>query len=94
METKAGATPRRLPFFGGWRWRDSQNVLYLPFGLRPMRLHSYNVLTGVDQPLGEVDPVLDIAVGEWDVSVDGNKLWFVSATDGSIRWIQLPLRRF
>jgi hypothetical protein len=94
IETKAGATPRRLPFFGGWRWRDSQNVLYLPFGVRPMRLYSYNVLTGVDQPLGDVDPVLDIAAGEWDVSVDGNKLWYVSSTDGSIRWIQLPLRRF
>jgi murein DD-endopeptidase MepM/ murein hydrolase activator NlpD len=84
IETKEGATAQKLPWFGGWRWRDGDSVYYLPFdpSTNVETLHYYNVVTGEDRRL--TDPAtqpFSIANGDWTVSPDGSRIAFFNAAD-------------
>jgi Peptidase family M23 len=88
LETAQGAIPVKMPFFGGWRWRDSKSVLYIPYEPgKPMSLVLYDVTTRTPQPL--TDPAaqpLEIANGDWSVSPDGQRVEFWNAKDSAL-WL-------
>jgi hypothetical protein len=95
LRTTPNAQPQKLPFFGGWRWRDSENIIYIPFGEETMSLASFNITTGVTQPL--LMPkfeTLRIAIADWDISPDGERIVYVDSRDGAIWLLTLPTREF
>jgi hypothetical protein len=84
LGTTAGATPARLAWFGGWRWRDAESVYYIPFDptTNIQALRYYHLPTGDDRPI--TDPAAQpftIANGDWTVSADGRRIAFLNATD-------------
>jgi hypothetical protein len=79
LETRIGAEPERLPFFGGYRWRDSHSVVYIPFEYgSPMRFETYDIRTGESRPLDTLP--FTVANSDWDVSPDGRYLVFVDSS--------------
>jgi Tol biopolymer transport system component len=88
------ATPQRLNFFGAYRWRDANRLLYVPLTLDAPS----NELWQIDVPSMEArkliapsgDSPFKIANGDWDVSRDGSKLVFLSARDRNIWLAALP----
>ncbi len=93
LETQAGATPQKLAWFGGWRWRDAQSLYYVPFdpvnGVQS--LHYYDLNSGEDRQL--TDPAtmpFTIANGDWSVSPDGARIAFQNAADRRLWILQAP----
>lgn len=89
IETAAGASPLKLPWFGAWRWRGGDEVYYLPLdaGSNIHTLRYFNLLTGEDRAL--TDPAatpFTVANGEWSVSAGGNQIVFLNALDLSL-WL-------
>jgi hypothetical protein len=85
LRTSPGTTPVKLPFFGSWRWRDSNSVIYIPFEPnKPMQFVLYNVASGSFSQLSQDDdPAFSIVNDDWSVSPDGRKiLMWQSATEG------------
>jgi hypothetical protein len=84
---------RRLDIFGGYQWRDDQNLLVVPLDLsQPVhRLLQVEAATGEVLPLTEPGSTpFKIANGDWSVSPDGGEISFVSAEDNNIWLIELP----
>ncbi|MBC7810420.1 MAG: M23 family metallopeptidase [Burkholderiales bacterium] len=84
LDTQAEAQPQKLPWFGGWRWRDADSVYYLPLDATTnvQTLAYYNFATGEDRRL--TDPAnfpLTIANGDWSVSPDGRRIVYLNAAD-------------
>ncbi len=92
LETKSGSKPAKLPFFGGWRWRDSNSLIYIPYVPgAPMSLTLYDILTGKERLL--TDPArqtFTILSDDWSVSPDGTRVIFWEARDRAIWEIHLP----
>ncbi len=73
--------PQRLPFFGSYRWRDNQRLIYVPFEPEATQ-HSffeYNLLTDQVRPLFPDGTGLRIANNDWEVSPDGRQIALVAA---------------
>ncbi|GAB4544742.1 MAG: hypothetical protein Kow0063_38540 [Anaerolineae bacterium] len=73
--------PEKLPFFGAYRWRDRQHLIYVPFDPEATShdFYEYNVLTGHTRPLFPSGTNLTIANNDWQVSPDGRKIALVAA---------------
>jgi hypothetical protein len=73
LETQSGAQPVKLPFFGSWKWRDSNSVIYIPFTPgKPMKFVYYDVIDGESQDLTDPDEQhFSIVNDDWAVSPDG-----------------------
>ncbi len=89
LEMQPGAAAVRLPWFGGWRWRDSESVYYIPFEPEQaaQRLAFYHLLTGENRAL--TDPATQpfvIINGDWSVAPDGSRIAFQNAADRRI-WL-------
>jgi hypothetical protein len=73
---------QKLPFFGTYRWRDDQRLIYVPFD--PLatyhNFYEYNVVTGQEYPLFPDGTQLTIANNDWQVSPDGRKIVMVAAS--------------
>jgi Peptidase family M23 len=93
LETKPGAAPSRLSFFGGWRWRDSKSILYIPFEPgKPMAFMLHDVTTGKTQRV--TDPAaqpVSILNDDWSVSPDGQRVVFWNAKDSALWVMTLPV---
>lgn len=89
LDTVAGAAPERLPWFGGWRWRDRDSVYYLPLDANSL-FHSlayYHIPTGENRVLTTPDTLpFTIKNGDWDVSADGQRIVFHEAADNQM-WL-------
>jgi hypothetical protein len=91
IETQAGAVEQKLPWYGGWQWRDANSLYYIPYdvsseGQRHI-LAYYNLLSGEDRYLTDPNQhPFTIANGDWAVSPDGNKIVFVNARDRNM-WL-------
>ncbi|MEO0564425.1 MAG: M23 family metallopeptidase, partial [Chloroflexota bacterium] len=76
-----------LPWFGAWRWRDTDTLYYIPFEPdAPFHtLRHYNVTTGDDFVLATpaTTPFI-VANGYWEVSADGTRILFQDALDKNI----------
>ena len=78
--------PAPLPFFGAFRWRDDQHLVYIPFDPEAEGLvfYEYNVRSGQTSPLFPSDGTpldLTIANNDWRVSPDGSKIALVAERD-------------
>ncbi|MFN8527188.1 MAG: M23 family metallopeptidase [Anaerolineae bacterium] len=81
IETRAGAEPQHMDWFGAWRWRDAESVYTIPFDplSAQQSLHLYNLATGVDTLL--IDQALAVADGDWSVSADGTQIAYRNNRD-------------
>jgi hypothetical protein len=84
IATQPGATVQKLPWFGGWRWRDAESVYYIPFHT-PTEQHSlvyYHIPTGTSRALTDTasTPFM-VANGLWSVSANGRQIVFFNALD-------------
>ena len=96
MDTQPGAAAQRLPWFGGWRWRDADELYSVPLDTEAARaagshqLRHYDLTTGIDSAL--TDPAAQpfvIAEGDWSVSADGARIAFWNALDRTV-WLLEP----
>ncbi|MCL6512257.1 MAG: hypothetical protein K6U78_16415 [Anaerolineae bacterium] len=91
---RPAAQPRRLNFFGAYRWRDGDRLLYVPLapGVPSNELWQLDVISGTAQQLiaASAHSPFKIANGDWDVSRDGSKVVFLSARDRNLWLVTLP----
>ena len=75
------SVPRKLPFFGTYRWRDNQRLVYVPFDpdAREHNFHEYDVLARKTRTLFLAGTGLMIANNDWQVSPDGRRIAMVAA---------------
>jgi len=73
--------PQKLPFFGTYRWRDDQHLIYVPFDpdATSHDFYEYDILTRDTRPLFPEGTNLTIANNDWEVSPDGRKIALVAA---------------
>jgi murein DD-endopeptidase MepM/ murein hydrolase activator NlpD len=91
LETRPGARPQKLPFFGGWRWRDSHSVFYIPFDEPAMSLVAFDIRTRRQQPIRIPKfSGFQIASADWSLSPDGAHVLYLSAYDRAIWLLTLP----
>ena len=74
-------TPQKLPFFGAYRWRDPQRLIYIPLDpdATSHDFYEYNILTKETRPLFPAGTNLTVANNDWQVSPDGRKIALVAA---------------
>jgi len=100
VPTDGTKPPRKLNFFGGYRWRDEAHLLYvlLAPGVASHTLWEYDLGAEWEYDLGaeESRPLIDpaqtpfkIANNDWAVSPDGRYVTFVSAADHNLWLIDL-----
>jgi Tol biopolymer transport system component len=80
--TDPSGAPRKLPFFGSYRWRDERWLIYVPFDPEATShdFYEYDLLTGQTRPLFPRGTThLTIANNDWQVSPDGRKIVLVAA---------------
>ena len=92
LNTQPGAVPVKLPFWGSARWRDSTNLIYIPYEPgKPMRFVLYDVVSGqsrtLTDPNGHPFRMLD---DDWSISPDGRNIAFWNYTDLALTLITLP----
>jgi hypothetical protein len=77
----AAIPPQKLPFFGTYRWRDSERLIYVPFDVNATQhnFYEYDVRTGDSRALFEAGTNLTIANNDWQVSPDGRKIVLLAA---------------
>lgn len=93
LATDGSVEPRKVPLFGGYRWRDGERLLVLPLepGEGSMRLVEVDAETGTIADL--TDPAtapFRVAAGEWAVAPDGARVVFRSADDDAVWVMGLP----
>ncbi len=93
LETQPGASPQRLDWFGGWRWRDADSVYYIP--LEPyadtQTLHHYHIPSREDRMLTDPQTTpFTVMNGDWSVSADGRRIAFHNAVDRSLWLLEIP----
>jgi Tol biopolymer transport system component len=90
---EANPQPKRLEFFGAYKWRDATRLLYIPLKLNQPshELWQLDVTTGQSQLLIPASPSspFRVANGDWDVSRDGKHLAYVNAKDRNIWLVNL-----
>jgi hypothetical protein len=74
---------QKLPFFGTYRWRDNERLIYVSFDpdASEHNFYEYNILTGQTRSLFSEGTGLTIANNDWQVSPDGRKIVMVAAND-------------
>jgi hypothetical protein len=72
---------QKLPFFGTYRWRDDQRLIYVPLEQDAAwhDFYEYNLQSGQSRPLFPDGTNLTIANNDWGVSPDGSKIALVAA---------------
>jgi murein DD-endopeptidase MepM/ murein hydrolase activator NlpD len=77
----AKPAPRKLPFFGAYRWRDNERLIYVPFDPQATEheFYEYNALTQQTRALFPGGTHLTIANNDWRISPDGDKIVLVAA---------------
>lgn len=73
--------PQKLPFFGAYRWRDNDHLIYVPFDAEAAEhnFYEYDITSGETRSLFPTGTNLTIANNEWKVSPDGRKIALVAA---------------
>jgi murein DD-endopeptidase MepM/ murein hydrolase activator NlpD len=81
--------PQKLPFFGTYRWADSERLIYVPFDpvATEHNFFEHNVTTGENRLLFPQGTNLTIANNDWRVSPDGTKIALVEADGESLNGI-------
>jgi hypothetical protein len=89
LDTSTGQSSR-LPWFGSYRFRDSQRLLFIPINASSAnhQLFEWNLTTGSQRLL--LDLGSQVAGDDWQVSPDGERVVFVSANSISLKAVDLP----
>lgn len=87
---REGGSARRLPFFGSYRWRDADRLVYVEFkpGAPTHRLMEYDARRQQARPLADLGR--KISHDQWRVSPDGRRVVFLSSGDYSLYVLELP----
>jgi murein DD-endopeptidase MepM/ murein hydrolase activator NlpD len=87
----ARPTPQKLPFFGSYRWRNNERLVYVPFdpAAGVHNFWEYNILTGQTQALFPAGTGLTIANGDWRISPDGRHIALVATKNRQLDGIWL-----
>jgi Tol biopolymer transport system component len=74
-------SPEKLPFFGTYRWRDPQRLIYIPLDpdATTHDFYEYNVRTRDTRSLFPAGTNLTVANNDWQVSPDGRQIVLVAA---------------
>ncbi|MEM7344492.1 MAG: hypothetical protein AAF485_09620 [Chloroflexota bacterium] len=85
---------QRLPFFGAYRWRSEETLVYLPFDPEAPEhiFYEYNLATGESRqlwPNDDSDGEVVIANNDWQISPDGSKIALVAADGADLDGIWL-----
>lgn len=88
------AQPKKLDFFGAYRWRDGNRLLFVPIKAGAPSNELWQIDAGTLAstqiiPAGAESP-FKIGNGDWDVSPDGTRLVYLNARDRNIWLAQLP----
>ncbi len=77
---------QKLPFFGTYRWRDNERLIYVSFDPHASEhnFYEYNILTGQTHSLFSEGTGLTIANNDWQVSPDGRKIVMVAANGAGL----------
>jgi Tol biopolymer transport system component len=77
---EAQPVPQKLPFFGSYRWRDDERLIYVPFdpAATEHNFYEYNIRTRKTRSLFPTGTNLMIANSDWRVSPDGRKIVLVA----------------
>jgi hypothetical protein len=89
VPTDGSRPPRKLDFFGSWRFRDDMHLLYAPLepGVESHTLWEYDLLSGERQRLTDpAETPFKIANGDWSCSPNGRYVVFVNAADHNL-WL-------
>jgi hypothetical protein len=92
VPTDASRPPRKLDFFGSYRWRDDDRLLYVPMDLdvESHVIWEHDVVNGVSRRLTNPAQIsFRIASGDWAVSPNGRYVVFVNAADHNLWLIDL-----
>lgn len=92
LETQPGAQPRKLDFFGSFRWRDDDSLYFLSFdqSQEAHTLHLIDVNENIPRQLTDLDtqPIY-VANGEWKVGPGGMRIAFIDPRDYGLYLITL-----
>ena len=90
LQPTAGGSPRRLPEFGAFLWRDAHRLLLIPLRVDggPHVLRQLDTQTNTWTTLGDLGD--QVRQADWQVSPDGRRLSYLSARDGNVRVLRLP----
>jgi hypothetical protein len=83
---ESNPTPRKLPFFGTYRWRSNYRLIYVPFepGAPSHNFYEYHVLSERTRPLFPERANLTIANNDWRVSPDGRQIALAASRDRAL----------
>lgn len=88
-KTEPNTQPRKVDWFGSWRWRDNSSLYYLPLDVTSPyhTLVYYDVQADESRTLVTPDDLLfTVMNGDWDISADGNRIVFHNALDSNM-WL-------
>lgn len=92
LPTQPNASPVKLPFFGSWRWRDAQSLVYIPYtpGSAPSFV-LYDIHSGQSRPLSDPNAQpFSILNDDWAMAPNGRALTLWNARDRAIWRLSLP----
>jgi hypothetical protein len=92
VPTDGHSVPLKLDFFGSYRWRDDQRLLFVPLNSESDShvFWEYDVLDHTSQPLtNPAQTAFRITNNDWVVSPDGQHIVFVNAADHNLWLIDL-----
>ncbi|MCB0210689.1 MAG: peptidoglycan DD-metalloendopeptidase family protein [Anaerolineae bacterium] len=81
--------PEKLPFFGAYRWRDGQNLIYVPYNPEASEhiFYEYNVTTGESRQLIPEGSNVVITNNEWQVSPNGDEIALLAVDSTALNGI-------
>ncbi|MBO1438424.1 M23 family metallopeptidase [Meiothermus sp. CFH 77666] len=81
---------RKLSWFGSYRWRDSQRLVYIPLvlGQPTHRLFEYDLQNNTARLLADLGA--KVLNDQWQVSPDGQRVVFLSSQDRNLWALELP----
>jgi murein DD-endopeptidase MepM/ murein hydrolase activator NlpD len=77
----AAAGPQKAPFFGSYRWRDSNRLIYVPLDPNAIThsFYEYDIVSGQTRSIFPTDTQLTVANNDWQVSPDGTQIVLLAA---------------
>jgi len=92
--TQAQPQPRRVDFFGAYRWCSPTRLHYVPLKMSAQanELWVYDADTGQSTQIiaASADSPFKIGNGDWDISADGRRIVYFSSRDHNIWLATLP----
>jgi Peptidase family M23 len=88
LDTSSGTT-RRLPWFGSYRFRDANRLVFIP--MQNAKTHSvleWDLRTNTQRSL--VNLAAQVAVDDWQIAPNGSSMVFVSAANRALQVVDLP----